>query len=221
MKTIFRLAPYAESKREEVMGRLTDKVKFIFSLINGIRSIEQLASFSGLDPAATVEILYRLNTEGLIRQSAEIIEYEDKQFKEISNVLDSLLEIYAFISNMLFFELGAKAETVIRQALRTLTRLHSGIFAGIPLEKGGHVTKEMILRNIAHYSPEPDTRFLFIEAFCALFEHILKAIDKYLGIRLAEQAAVKIKTEIKNIERYAVETALRSYLLETFARLVH
>ena len=118
MKTIFRLAPYAESKREEIMGKLTDKFKFIFSLINGIRSIEQLARFSGLDTATTVEILYRLNTEGLIRQSAEIIEYEDKQFHEISNVLDTLLEIHAFISHMLFYELGAKAEDVIRHICR-------------------------------------------------------------------------------------------------------
>ena len=135
--------------------------------------------------------------------------------------MDSLLEIHAFISNMLFFELGAKAEDVIRQALRDLIRQHSGIFVGISLEKGGDVTKEMILRNIAHYYPGPETRNLFIEAFCALFEHMLTAIEKYLGIRLAEQAAVKIKTEIKSIERYATETALRSHLLETFDRLVH
>ena len=221
MKTIFRLAPYAESKREEILGKLTDKFKFIFSLINGIRSIEQLARFSGLDTATTLDILYRLNTEGLIRQSGEIIEYEDKQFNEISNVMDTLLEIHAFISNMLFFELGAKAQDVIRQALRNLPRLQSGIFVGISLEKGAAVTKEMILRNIAHYYPAPETRNLFIEAFCALFEHMLTAIEKYLGIRLAEQAAVKIKTEIKNIERYATETALRSHLLETFDRLVH
>ena len=157
---------------------------------------------------------------GLIRQSGEIIEYEDKQFNEISNVLDTLLEIHSFLSNMLFFELGAKAEDVIRQSLQNLIRIHSGIFVGIPLERGGDVTKEMILRNIAHYYPGPETRILFIEAFCALFENMLTAIGKYLGITLAEQASVKIRTEIKNIERYATETALRSHLLETFDKMV-
>jgi DNA-binding Lrp family transcriptional regulator len=220
MKTIFRLSPYAEMKREEIMRKLTDKFKFIFSLIDGIRSIEQLARFSGLDPATTLDILYRLNTDGIIRQSREIIEYEDKQFNEVSNVLDTLLEIYAFISRMLFFELGAKAEDVIRESQLLLSRMQNGTFVGIPLETPDEVTKDMILRNIAHYYPEPDTRILFIEAFCALFEHMQAAIEKYLGKRLAEQATGKIKTEIKNIERYAKETALRSHLLETFDKMV-
>jgi DNA-binding Lrp family transcriptional regulator len=220
MKTIFRLSPYAEMKREEIMRKLTDKFKFMFSLIDGIRSIEQLARFSGLDPATTLDILYQLNTDGIIRQSREIIEYEDKLFNEISNVLDTLLEIYAFISHMLFIELGAKAADVIRESLLLLTRMHSGTFVGIPLEKPDEVTKDMILKNIAHYYPEPDTRILFIEAFYALFEHMQAAIEKYLGRRLAEQAAGKIKTEIKNIERYAKETSLRSHLLETFDKMV-
>ena len=220
MKTIFRLSPYAEMKREEIMRKLTDKFKFIFSLVDGIRSIEQLARFSGLDPATTLDILYRLNTDGIIRQSREIIEYEDKQFNEISNVLDTLLEIYTFISHMLFFELGAKAEDVIRESQLHLTRMHNSTFVDIPLEKPDEVTKDMILRNIAHYYPELDTRILFIEGFYALFEHLQAAIEKYLGRRLAEQAAGKIKTEIKNIERYAKETALRSHLLETFDKMV-
>ena len=221
MKTIFRLSPYAEIKREEIMRKLTDKFKFIFSLIDGIRSIEQLARFSGLDPATTVDILYRLNTDGIIRQSKEIIEYEDKQFNEISNVLDTLLEIYSYTSHLLFFELGATANDVIRQSQLHLSRRHNGVFVGIPLEKPGEVTKDMILRNVAHYYPEPETRILFIEAFFALFENMRTAIERYLGRQLAEQATVKIKAEIKNIERYAKETALRSHLLETFDKMVH
>jgi DNA-binding Lrp family transcriptional regulator len=221
MKTIFRLSPYAEIKKAQIMGKLTDKVKFVFSLIDGVRSIEQLARFSGLDPATILDILYRFNTDGIIRQSNEIIEYEDKQFNEISNILETLLEIYAFVSHLLFSEIGAKAKDVIRQSQQLLTRTHPGIFAGIPLEKPDEVKKDMILRNIAHYYPEPDTRILFVEAFCALIEQMQTASEKYLGRRLAEHAAVKIKTEIKNIARYAQESALRSHLLEAFDKLVH
>jgi hypothetical protein len=94
------------------------------------------------------------------------------------------------------------------------------MFVGVPLEKPDEVTKDMILRNIAHYYPEPGQRILFIEAFCTLFEHLQTSIEKYLGRRLAEQATVKIKTEMKNIERYAKETSLRSHLLETFDNMV-
>jgi DNA-binding Lrp family transcriptional regulator len=220
IKTIFRLSPYAELKRGEIMQKLTDKFKFIYSLINGIRNIEQIARFSGLDPATTLDILYRLNTAGIIRQSREIIEYEDKPYIEMSNALGILLEIYAAVSHMLFFELGAKAEDVIRQSQFALTRNHNGIFVGIPLEKPGKVTKEMILRNIAHYYPEPGQRNLFVDAFRALFDHLQAAIEKYLGWQLAQQARVDIKRKIENIEKYAKKTSLRSHLLETFNKFL-
>jgi len=221
MKTIFRLSPYAEAKRSEIMDKLTGRVKFIFSLIDGVRSIEQLARFGGLDPATTMDILYRLITEGIIRQSREIIEYEDKQFNEISNGLDTLLEIHAFIAHLLYFEIGAKATEIIRQAQQPLTRMHRGIFSGIPLEKSDKINKDMLLRNIAQYCPEPDKRNLFVEAFGAFFKQMQTAIEKNLGSRLAEHITRKIKTEIKNIERYAQETALRRQLLEVFAKLVY
>jgi len=220
MKTIFRLSPYAEDRRSEIMDKLTGRFKFIFSLVDGIRSIEQLARFGGLDPATTLDILYRLITDGIIRQSKEIIEYEDKQFNEISDILDMLLEIYAFISHLLFFEIGAKATEIIRQAQHPLNRMHKGIFSGIPLEKPDAIKKDMILRNIAHYCPDPDARILCVEAFCAFFKQMQTVIEKNLGSRLAGQITLKIKTEIKNIERCAQETALRRQLLEAFAKLV-
>ena len=48
-KLIFRPSPYAETRQEEIQQRLADIHKFIFSLIDGTRNIEQLARFSGID----------------------------------------------------------------------------------------------------------------------------------------------------------------------------
>jgi hypothetical protein len=42
-KLIFRPSPYAETRQEKIQQRLTDTHKFIFSLIDGTRNIEQLA----------------------------------------------------------------------------------------------------------------------------------------------------------------------------------
>jgi len=78
----------------------------------------------------------------------------------------------------------------------------------------------MILRNIAHYFPAPGQRNVVVEAFCFLFEHMQTAIEKYLGRRMANQVAVRIKAEIKNIARYAKETQLRNHLLETFDKMI-
>jgi len=218
-KLIFRPSPYAETRQEKIQQRLTDTHKFIFSLIDGTRNIEQLARFSGIDENSVIETLHQLNSAGMIRQSQEIIEYEDKQYNEISNILETLLEIYSYLLHLLIAELGRRSRDVVQRALNTLNKSHKAMFADIPLENPDRVRKEMVLKNMAYYYPEPAQRYLFIEAFCELIANLRAEIHRYLGGKLASDATVKIQTEIKNIERYAKETAMRSHLLETFDRL--
>jgi len=218
-KLIFRPSPYAETRQEKIQQRLTDTHKFIFSLIDGTRNIEQLARFSGIDENSVIETLHQLNSAGMIRQSQEIIEYEDKQYNEISNILETLLEIYSYLFHLLIAELGRRSQDVVQRALNTLDRSHKAMFADIPLENPDRVRKKMVLKNMAFYHPEPAQRYLFIEAFCELIGNLRAEIHRYLGGKLASDATVKIQTEIKNIERYAKETAMRSHLLETFDRL--
>jgi hypothetical protein len=218
-KLIFRPSPYAETRQEKIQQRLTDTHKFIFSLIDGTRNIEQLARFSGIDENSVIETLHQLNSAGMIRQSQEIIEYEDKQYNEISNILETLLEIYSYLLHLLIAELGRRSRDVVQRALNTLNKSHKAMFADIPLENPDRVRKEMVLKNMAFYYPAPAQRYLFIEAFCELIGNLRAEIHRYLGGKLASDATVKIQTEIKNIERYAKETAMRSHLLETFDRL--
>ena len=217
-KLIFRPSPYAEQRLEKIRQKLTDTYKFIFSLIDGTRNIEQLARFSGIDEKSVIEVLHRLNAAGMIRQSKEIIEYEDKQYNEISNILDSLLEIYSHFLHLLIAEIGRRSRDVVQRALMALSKHHRAMFVDIPLDNPERVRKEMILKNMAHYYPEPAQRYFFIEAFCELIGNLRTEIRRYLGRNFASDATVKIQTEIKNIERYAKETALRSHLLETFDR---
>ena len=218
-KLIFRPSPYAETRQEKIQLRLTDTDKFIFSLIDGTRNIQQLARFSGIDENSVIEVLHQLNSAGMIRQSQEIIEYEDKKYNEISNILETLLEIYSYLLHLLIAELGRWSRDVVLRALITLNKRHKAMFADIPLDNPDRVRKEMVLKNMAQYYPEPAQRYLFIEAFCELIGNLRAEIHRYLGGKFASDATVKIQTEIKNIERYAKETAMRSHLLETFDRL--
>jgi DNA-binding Lrp family transcriptional regulator len=218
-KIIYRPSPYAESKKNKILQTLTPRHRFVFSLIDGTRNIAQIAKFSGVEEAQVINILYQLNTAGIIRQSREIIEYEDKQYNEIARILDSLLEIYTDISHILFYELGVEAATTIQRAPRMLSNHLKDIFDQVPLEAPGRLRKEMILSNMSQYYPDATQRHFFIEAFCELFEYLLEEIGRYLGEKLRHAALAKIITEIKTIDRYANKTALRNHLLETFARL--
>jgi hypothetical protein len=218
-KIIFRPSPYAETRHEEIQQKLNDTHKFVFSLIDGTRNIEQLARFSGIDEGSVIEILYQLNAAGMIRQSQEIIEYEDKHYNEISNIIDTLLETYSYLLHLLIAEIGRRTGDVIQRARISLNKSHQALFADIALDNPDRLRKEMILRNMAYYYPEPSQRYLFIEAFCELIGSVHNEIRKYLGPKFSAAATQKIQTEIKNVERYAKETALRSHLLETFDRL--
>ena len=155
----------------------------------------------------------------MIRQSREIIEYEDKQYNEISNIIDTLLEIYSYLMHLLIAEVGRRSRDIVQRALTALNKHHRAMFADIPLDNPDRVRKEMVLKNMAYYYSEPAQRYLFIEAFGELIGNLHTAIHRYLGGKFASDATVKIQTEIKNVERYAKETALRSHLLETFDRL--
>jgi hypothetical protein len=218
-KLIFRPSPYAETRHEEIRQKLTDRHKFIFSLIDGTRNIEQLARFSGIDEKSVIEILHTLNAAGMIRRSKEIIEYEDKRYNEISNILDTLLEIYSYLLHVLIAEIGRRSRQVVQRALAALNKGHKAMFADMPLDNPDQVRKEMVFKNMAFFYPEPAQRYLFIEAFCELIGNLRSEIHRFLGGKYAFEATLKIHTEIKNIERYAKETALRSHLLETFDRL--
>ena len=218
-KLIFRPSPYAETRQEEIRQKLAESHKFIFSLIDGTRNIEQLARFSGMDEKSVIKILHKLNAAGMIRRSKEIIEYEDKQYNEISNILDTLLEIYSYLLHLLIAEIGSRSWHVVQRSLSALNKNHKAMFADMPLDNPDRVRKEMVFKNMAFFYPEPAQRYLFIEAFCELIGNLRVEISRFLGDRYASEATVKIQTEVKNIERYAKETALRSHLLETFDRL--
>ena len=168
---------------------------------------------------SVIESLHSLNASGMIRRSREIIEYEDKLYNEMSNILDSLLEIYSYLLRLLLAEIGSRSHYAVQRALATLNKNHKAMFADMPLDDPNRVRKEMVFKNMAFFYPEPEQRYLFIEAFCELIENLRTEIGRFLGGRFVSEATFKIQTEVKNIERYARETALRSHLLETFDRL--
>ena len=71
-KVIFRLSPYIESKKEKIMTQLDANERFIFSLIDGRRNIDQLIKFSGGEEISVINILYRFLKIGWIRKAAKL-----------------------------------------------------------------------------------------------------------------------------------------------------
>ena len=218
-KIIFRPSPYAAGKKDEIVKGLNVNHQFIFSLIDGARNIEQLIKFSGADEVSVIQILYQLNAAGLIRQTREVAEYEDKEFTEISKVLEVLFEVYAIIYDQMFTELGAFAGEIVRRSGANLTNSYHKFFANIPLDTPEGLNMNAILRNIASCYPDSDEKNKFIDAFGALFDNLLTEIEKYLGRPLAAATADRIRMKSSNIVRFARETDLKLQLLAVLNRI--
>jgi hypothetical protein len=218
-KIIFRASPYAEGKKEAILKGLNVNHQFIFSLIDGARNIEQLIKFSGTDEVSVIQILYQLNAAGLIRQTREVAEYEDKEFTEISKVLEVLFEVYTIIYAQIHAELGGFAKEIVRHSRADLTNSYSNFFANIPLDTPESLNINVILRNIARCYPGLNEKTRFIDAFAALFSNLIAELENYLGRPLAAKTTKRIRLRSLNILRFAKETDLKLRLLGVLNRI--
>jgi hypothetical protein len=219
-RIIFRPSPYVEEDKDRISKSLNANEEFVLSLIDGVRNIDQLISFSGTDEVSLMNILYRLSSKGLIRRSKEVGEYEDKEFGEISKILKLLFEIYRLITNELIHEMGVRGKSIIDKAKDDLKASHQVIFINVPLEDPNKLNIGPILRNIASYFPSPNQRFVFMEAFHGLYVNILDELKKFLGTGLTEQTISKIERLKSDIEAFSEDTALKSRSMEILDEIV-
>jgi hypothetical protein len=218
-KIIFRASPYLEGRKEEIMKALNVNHQFVFSLIDGVRNIDQLIKFSGADEVSVINILYQLNTAGLIRQTKEVAEYEDKEFGEISKILEVFCEVFKIIYEQLFRELGKASIEIIRRSRENLKNHHKDLFLDVALETPDSLNINSILRNIAQHYPGSDQRALFMDAFSALFDNLLKELKRFLGLKLAAETFASIRAGTSNIVRFAKESELKMRLLGILNRI--
>lgn len=218
-KIIFRPSPYAVGKKEEIAKGLNVNHQFIFSLIDGARNIEQLIKFSGTDEVTVIQILYQLNAAGLIRQTREVAEYEDKEFTEISKVLEVLFEIYKIIYDQIYTELGSFSTQIVRRCRTNLKNSYGKFFANIPLHAPEGLNITVVLRNIASCYPDLYDKTLFIDAFAALFDKLIIELENFLGRPLAAETVDRIRLRSSNIVRFARESDLKLRLLGVLNRI--
>jgi hypothetical protein len=218
-KIIFRPSPYAEGKKEEILKGFNVNHQYIFSLIDGARNIEQLIKYSGADEVSIINILYHLSASGLIRKSKEVAEYEDKEFSEISKILEVLFEAYNIIYQYIYTELGIYVFDIIERSRLNLRNDHANFFLDVALHNPERLSINSILINMANHYPDSHRSALFIDAFADLFENVLTETERHLGTRLIAQTAERIRLESTNIMRFAQESDLKMRLLGVLNRI--
>jgi hypothetical protein len=219
-KIIFRIPPYIERDKERVLEELDDKEKFIFSLIDGNRNVDQLIKFSGSDEISVINILYRLVLMGLIKKSKDIGTYEDKEFAEISRFLRTFLEVFRLVLDQMRKELGARAKGVVDKAMEQLTADYGKLFSGVTMYKEQPPDENQILKNIFLYYPDPSDRSIFIDGFYALIKNILQEMVNMLGMPLTKGVIAEIGRIRWDIYRFYSDSPIKRKALEAFDKIV-
>jgi hypothetical protein len=219
-KIIFRVPPYIEREKTKVMDDLDVNERFVFSLIDGNRNVDQLIKFSGDDEISVINILYRLVLMGLIKKSKDIGTYEDKEFKEISRFMRTFLEVFRLVADDLKKELGARTKGIVDRALEQLPTEYGKLFGGVAMFKELPPDENIILKNISSYYPNPAERLVFIDGFYALLKNILQEMVSVLGIPLTKRVIAEIGRIRWDIYRFYTDSPMKRKVLDAFDKLV-
>jgi hypothetical protein len=219
-KVIFRISPYIEQDKAKVMEELGAKEKFIFSLIDGNRNVDQLITFSGDDELSIMNILYRLVLMGVIKKTKDIGTYEDKEFAEVSTFLITLFRIFRMVVVELSKELGVKANEVVSKAREGLAEGYSKIFDGISMNGDLPLDTSKILRNVSLYYPDPSDRLIFIDCFYELINSIIQEMNRILGMPLTKKAVSEIAKVRLDIFNFYTDSPPKRKVLEVMDKIV-
>ncbi len=212
-KVIFKPAPGVEKNKEKLLQKLDANYQFIFFLVDGTRNIDQLIEFSGHNDRSVINILYKLSSLGLVRKTKEIREYEDKEFNEVKIILGVLFDIYHLVVRELTEELGYYGKDIIKLKQDELSGEWAKVFTGIPLDQPEKLTRKAVLRNISRYFPFPEKRYIFIDAFIELYRSTLAELKKNLGTGLSTSISENMRIIIENLDRFSMDTDLKSYMI--------
>jgi hypothetical protein len=219
-KIIFRIPPYIERDKARVIVELDANERFIFSLIDGNRNIDQLIKFSGDDEVFVINILYRLVLMGLIKKSRDIGTYEDTEYREVTRFLRTFLEVFRLILDAIKKELGARTKGMVDKALEHLAVDYGRLFNGVAMNKDLPPDENKILKNISLYYPDPADRLIFIDGFYALIRNILQEMANILGMPLTKRLIAEIGRIRWDIYRFYTDSPMKRKVLESFDKIV-
>jgi hypothetical protein len=219
-KIIFHIPPYIEGDRKNVLDELDANERFIFLLIDGNKNVDHLIKLSGDDEVSVVNILYRLESKGLIKKTKGVGTYDDAEHREVAIFVKTFLEVFRLVLEQLRKELGTKAKGIVDRALEELTGDYKKFFNGVTMYTNLSSDEQKILKNIFQYYPHPSDNLIFIDGFYALITNILHAMATILGIPLTKQVIAEIRKIKGDISRFYTDSPMKGRVLETFDKIV-
>ncbi len=153
------------------------------SLVDGERSVLEVAHESEAGEAPTLRALYGLLCAGIVRGRGRKVRALDQDFVPGDTalaVLDSFNQMYRHIYGYMVREVGPIAENVLAKYLNNVREAHPEVLAGVSLRKDGSLNEAGVERNLARLS-EDGRRSSLVDALNELLYAELLAVKRTLG----------------------------------------
>jgi hypothetical protein len=147
-------------------------------------------------------------------------ESEDQVYNEVKMIIGVLFDIYHIVINELTDELGAHGKTLMQETQSQLKKSYKKTFNKIALENPENLKIDIVLKNISVSFPFPEKRFTFIDAFLEVYKTSLSKLRKELGAGLRAKTIKKMQVIIGDMERFAMDTELKSYMMKNLKQLI-
>jgi len=155
----------------------------------------------------TINILHRLLLMGFIEKSKDSgTIYDDTEFKELSQFLKTLLEVFSLILDELKKELGTMTEEVLDRAKGSLREDYGRIFHGISSDGDISTDTNLVLKNIAINYPNPSDRLVFIDGFHELMSNTLQEMKQILGIPLTKHVVKEVRKIRREVLKFCADS---------------
>lgn len=176
--------------------------KYVLSLVNGSRTVDEIARMSELGDAASRKILCLMSLVGCVRHRRdETVDGAplpaDSSNKDLKVVIKAYNEMFAYIFTYMMKEVGPIAEHVLEKYLREVREANDVLLHKVSLTKEGTLAEESLLRNVQMLNGKSQLESL-VNALNEFLYSGQLAVKRTLG---ADHEAIVIRrlNEIRNI----------------------
>ena len=205
----FSLSPGAEDTVEQIPLNLTEKT--VYSLIDGRKTVDAIASETDLGTDGVHRILFLLLSLGLIVSSPQGAAGEDSvDYEEMVNLY---LDLLAILEGNLRKEVGKEIDNIISRSLDKLSAQSKSLIGDLDLARDAReTTVKDIAERLASQGSGAEGRLLLQSSFNKLVFLLIMKMKDILGVNLTEKTIKEMMNILEYVEKYRQDTELMNYV---------
>ncbi|MBN2124309.1 MAG: DUF4388 domain-containing protein [Deltaproteobacteria bacterium] len=207
---VFAHAPQAEELKAGFP--LSPSEHSILSVIDGHRTVEEIAETTGMDRENIYRLLYLLLSLGLIEKASGGRNKGGGE-PDYSEIINLYLDLLHILETNFRKEVGKEFENLFRKCKSELTGQSKDLFHDLDLTK--EIQKQIsdeISRRFASQGASAEGRLSLLSSFNKLIYTLIMKMKKVLGKGLAEKTLVEMMSILEYVEKYREDAETMNYV---------